>query len=259
MRAIAERVAGRVAAAQTPLVLTGAGMSAESGVPTFRDAQTGIWSRFDPDELATLEAFRRRPDVVFGWYLGRLRDVVSIEPHEGYAALVELERILGSLPIVTQNVDGLHGRAGSSDVTELHGSLSAFRCDGGGHPFPVEDVLALDVVGRDGRMSPPKCSSCGCLVRPGVIWFGELLPEQAMLRAEQLAVESDVVLLVGTSSVVYPAAGLPAIAQASGAFVIEINPEPTGFTVQSDLSWRARAGAALTEISRLVSSMKATL
>lgn len=258
MREPAEQAARVIAAARRPVVVTGAGMSAESGVPTFRDALTGLWSRFEPQELATPAAFRRQPDVVFGWYWERLNSTLSLLPHSGYTALVELERLLGALPIVTQNVDGFHGRAGSTDVIELHGSLRAFRCDREGHDFPIESVLALDGPDAGGLLEPPSCGICGGRIRPGVVWFGEMLPEVALRRAGRLARECDVMLLVGTSGVVYPAAGLPSLALARGATVVEINTEPTPFTGLVTIAIRSRAGDALTGISKLVSSMKVT-
>lgn len=258
MSTVAERVAEILVTARYPIVLTGAGMSAESGVPTFRDAMTGLWTRFDPHELATPEAFRRQPEVVFGWYVTRLRQVVAIDPHPGYQALVHLERLFGTLPIVTQNVDGLHRRAGSTDVTELHGSLLSFRCAAGHHAFPVEEVLVLAQVGGDGRLDPPVCASCGDLVRPNVVWFGEMLPEAAMTRAALLTEHCDVLLLVGTSSVVYPAAALPIRAQALGARVVEVNPAPTPFTRLANVAWQARAGDALPELAKQIVSMKAS-
>ncbi len=236
--------------ARRVLVLTGAGMSAESGVPTFRDAQTGLWARYDPQELATPEAFRRNPSRVFGWYASRLMVIRRVYPHAGYGALVRLgEMYPGALTVVTQNVDGLHTRAGTRDVIELHGSLEAFRCSRCRDPYPAAGVMQL--VEGGGEIAPPhlppppECSKCGNFVRPGVVWFGEMLPEGVLERAGQAAREADVALVIGTSSIVYPAAELPAIVAGRGGRVIEINLEATPLSPSADLHWQAAAGEAL--------------
>jgi NAD-dependent deacetylase len=226
------------------VVLTGAGMSAESGVPTFREAQTGLWARFNPEELATERAFRENPARVFGWYLHRLRAVRAAEPHAGYRALVHLDqRFRDGFCIVTQNVDGFHARAGSRDIVELHGSLEAFRCIECQLPFSVEQIEGLDDV--QAEMPPPTCHECGNLVRPGVVWFGESLPSAAIGRAWRAAEQADVALVVGTSSLVYPAANLPAVVSGRGGRVIEINPDETPLSPSADLYWGACAGEAL--------------
>jgi NAD-dependent deacetylase len=169
-------------------------MSQESGVPTFRDALTGLWSRYDPMELATPEAFRRNPARVFGWYLSRWRRVREVGPHAGHRALAELEGAFAELRVVTQNVDGLHRRAGSREIIELHGSLEAFRCVGG-HPYDIAQIEAL-APSEDTEVEPPVCQTCGALIRPGVVWFGEMLPPGAVEQAWQLVQESDVVLVI---------------------------------------------------------------
>lgn len=228
-------------------ILSGAGMSAESGVPTFRDALTGLWSNFDPKDLATESAFRQNPRRVFSWYLHRLAHVRRVEPHAGYRALVALERQKGATPIVTQNVDGLHRQAGSRNVIELHGSLTSFCCVDRRHPFPLDDVLKLVGVNSE-ELAPPRCRKCGSWIRPGVVWFGETLPADAITRAWKAVEDADVLLVIGTSAVVYPAADLPLYAKSKGTTVIEINPEPTSFTPFADVFWKATAGAALPEI-----------
>ncbi len=236
------RVAGRVTA------LTGAGMSQESGVPTFRDALTGLWSQYDPMELATPEAYRRNPARVFGWYLSRWRKARAVGPHGGHRALAELERAFEELIVVTQNVDGLHRRAGSGEVIELHGSLEAFRCFDGGHPYDIGHIEAL-APAADSEVEPPACETCGSPIRPGVVWFGEMLPPGAVERAWHLVQQSDAVLVIGTSSVVYPAAELPNVALAAGAKVIEINPQETPLTPRASLAWHATAAVALPELT----------
>ncbi len=230
--------------ARNVTVLTGAGMSSESGVPTFRDALTGLWAQYDPRELATPEAFARNPARVFGWYLSRWRRVRAVEPHSGHRALVALASLFEKFSIITQNVDGLHQRAGSQDVVELHGSLSLFRCAARGHPFDADDLDAL-ASGPEGDVQPPSCVVCGSPIRPAVVWFGEMLPPEAMSRATQAVTACQVLLVVGTSAVVYPAAELPQVAQAHGAKVIEVNPSHTPLSETADVWWPASAGAAL--------------
>ena len=175
-----EQLVERLRKARSVAVLTGAGVSAESGIPTFRDAQTGLWARYDPEELATEAAFRRYPARVFGWYAWRRRLVRAAAPHAGYHALVALERLVPELAIVTQNVDGLHGRAGSRRVLELHGSLDRFSCVDARHPFPADGIVEPEA---DTECEPPRCERCGSPVRPDVVWFGEMLPEDAMADA----------------------------------------------------------------------------
>ena len=198
-------------------VLTGAGMSAESGVPTFRDAQTGLWAKYDPLELATPEAFAANPERVWEWYQYRRELVLRAIPNDGHRALAELADLVSGLTIVTQNVDGLHTRAGSPDVIEFHGNLFVDRCFRSGQV--VEDV-------QPGSL--PYCRDCGAPIRPGVVWFGEAIPEDALERAFAAAGHCDAFVSVGTAAEVYPAAGLIHQARGNGAVVAEINPQPTG-------------------------------
>ncbi len=242
-----ERAVELLGGASRVVALTGAGMSEESGVPTFRDALTGLWSRYDPMELATPAAYRRNPARVFGWYLSRWRRVREVSPHAGHRALAELEDAFAELVVVTQNVDGLHCRAGSREIIELHGSLEAFRCVGG-HPYDIAGIEAL-APSEDSEVEPPVCETCDAPIRPGVVWFGEMLPPGAVERALHLVQESDVVLVVGTSSVVYPAAELPSVALAAGARVIEINPQETPLTPRATLAWQATAADALPQLA----------
>lgn len=199
-------------------VLTGAGISAESGIPTFRDALTGLWARFRPEDLATPEAFRRNPDLVWSWYRARRHALRAVEPNPGHLALVELARRVPELTLVTQNVDGLHARAGSRDVIELHGNITRLKCFERNHP-----------IERDpDSESVPRCGICGSAVRPDVVWFGELLPEASLRRAQEAARSCDLFLSVGTSNLVEPAASLPWIAAAAGAAVLVVNPSMEG-------------------------------
>jgi len=218
-------LAERVAQAERLLVLTGAGMSAESGVPTFREAQTGLWARFSPEELATPEAFAATPERVMDWYRWRRGLVAAAEPNAGHCALARRQRAHAGTSVVTQNVDGLHQRAGSVDVVELHGRLSHLRCERCSQslPWPEDDP--------GGLLAHP---GCGGRLRPDIVWFGEALPVEAWARAEALARAADVAIVVGTSGLVQPAASLPAIAQRAGAFVVEVNPQATPLSPQVD-------------------------
>lgn len=195
-------------------VLTGAGVSAESGIPTFREAQTGLWARFSPEELATPQAFRRNPRLVWEWYAWRRGLVAGAEPNAGHHALARLERLVPRLTLVTQNVDGLHARAGSAGPIELHGSLARSRCVAGCGVFTRWDEAADP---------PPPCPACGAHLRPDVVWFGEALPRAALERAWAAAEGCDLFLSVGTSGLVEPAASLPRAAYAAGAVVAVIN------------------------------------
>lgn len=224
-----------VHAAQNIFVLTGAGISAESGVPTFRDALTGLWARFDPEELATEEAYRRQPALVWQWYQHRRELVSAAKPNPAHYALAELAR-RKSVTLVTQNIDGLHQQAGSEHVVELHGNLFADKwLDGCGRCDTVPPVPG----------QPPHCALCGAMMRPGVVWFGEDLPRVARFRADHAAQHCDLCLVVGTSGLVYPAAALPGLAKEHGARVIVVNPQPSALDDTADLVLRAAAGECL--------------
>jgi NAD-dependent deacetylase len=241
---------GTLRNARKILVLTGAGMSAESGVPTFRDAQSGLWARFRPEDLATPHAFQAHPQVVWDWYAERRENLRQVVPHAGHFALVEMERYFETLLLVTQNVDGLHQRAGSSAVIELHGNITRSICSETGRP--IDDSWIRSKPGRP-PVSPHHPKG---LARPAVVWFGETLPAGTMNRATAAALECDVCFSIGTSSLVQPAATLPFIALNAGATVIEINPAPTSLTVMADFSLQATAAEALSAISIELASCK---
>ncbi|GIF04004.1 SIR2 family NAD-dependent protein deacylase [Actinoplanes siamensis] len=207
------------------VVFTGAGISAESGVPTFRDALTGLWSRFDAQSLATAQAFREDPDLVWGWYEWRRRIVQRVHPNQGHLAVARLATLVPQLTVITQNVDDLHERAGSASPVHLHGSLFAPRCATCARPAPLPSTP--DQSGEGRRVPPPRCAHCDGLIRPGVVWFGEQLPEPALETAARAASACDVLLTVGTSGLVYPAAEIPRLAARSGAAVLQVNPRPT--------------------------------
>ncbi len=220
-------------------VLTGAGMSAESGVPTFRDAQTGLWSRFDPVQLASPEGFRADPALVWRWYAWRRELVRQARPNAGHLALAQAQRRLERLCVVTQNVDGLHQRAGSAEVIELHGNIVRTRClDECGARFDLPDRLPAG--------EPPRCPACGSWLRPDVVWFGEALDAPTLLAAERACcAETEALLVVGTSGAVYPAAGLPRAARRAGRPVVLVNPDPSGIDDDADVLVRGTAGAVL--------------
>ena len=212
MTAELDRAASILKDANKVVVSTGAGMSRDSGVPTFRDAMTGLWARFDPHELANAQAFTARPARVFGWYVWRWNLVRKADPHAGYRALVRLEKAFDELLVVTQNVDGLHRKAGSSRIVELHGNIWRTRCIGvcpisENHEVPMPEI-------------PPRCGRCGELIRPDVVWFGEGLNHGDLEKAFGAAETCDAMIVVGTSAVVQPAASLPVAAKQGGADAI---------------------------------------
>lgn len=227
------------AQARRVTVLTGAGVSQESGVPTFRDAQTGLWAQYRPEDLATPEAFRRHPRLIWEWYAWRRQLVEAAQPNPAHRALARLEQGVESFQLITQNVDGLHQRAGSRNVIELHGNLTRTVCSEEGTHVSRWEVT--DAV-------PPRCPTCGGLLRPDVVWFGESLPVAAMEQALRASLECDVFLSVGTSTVVYPAASLPFEARRRGALVVEVNPVPTPLTDRAHYVLAGPAGTMLTEL-----------
>jgi NAD-dependent deacetylase len=224
-------------AAGAVCVLTGAGMSAESGIATFRDAQKGLWARFDPMQLASPEGFRANPALVWDWYAERRAKLREVQPNAGHHALAAFERQhRGRVAIVTQNVDDLHQRAGSREVIRLHGDLLKDQW--------LEPCLKQPACATSSAVpgSPPHCAGCGNRMRPGVVWFGEMLPQVAFAHAELLAESCEVMLVVGTSGAVYPAAGLARHARRSGATVIMLNPEPS--EIDGEAHWLLRGTAA---------------
>jgi len=247
-----ERAVRYLAGAERILVSTGAGMSRESGIPTFRDALEGLWAEYDPRELATEAGFRRNPRRVWSWYAMRRRGVQAARPHPGYHALVELEALVPTLTVVTQNIDGLHAIAGTADVIELHGNIRRVKCLAHGHP--CAGPLADD-AGEE-EADPPPCPVCGSPLRPDVVWFGEMLPEKEVERAWALASACHVLLLVGTSGTVWPAAELPYVAHRGGARVVEINPEPSELTSMVDVYLQGAAGTVLPSLVRALAQHK---
>jgi NAD-dependent deacetylase len=211
-----EAVVAMLRAARHVVVFTGAGVSAESGIPTFRDALTGLWERFDAAELASAEGFAADPGLVWGWYEWRRASVMRAQPNAAHRAIAALASKVPKLTLVTQNVDDLHERAGSEGVLHLHGSLFATRCLDCGRPASLASEVPDEPEGGR-RLVPPDCVHCGGCVRPGVVWFGEMLPDNVLKQAFAAARDCDVLLSIGTSSLVFPAAQIPIYATRAGA------------------------------------------
>jgi NAD-dependent deacetylase len=226
-------------AAKRVAVLTGSGISAESGIPTFREAQTGLWSKYDPEMLATPEAFARDPKLVWDWYSWRRQLISQASPNEGHRALVEMENLFEGFQLITQNVDGLHAMAGSSDVIELHGNIMRSKCN--------LDGTVVTVPGRSGE-GIPVCPRCGSNLRPDVVWFGESLPAVALNRALIASQTCDIFFSIGTASVVQPAASLVFEARRHGAVTVEINIEETVATPYFTYALRGSAAMILPQL-----------
>lgn len=225
-----------LAGAHRIAVFTGAGISAESGVPTFR-GEDGLWKKFRPEELANIDAFLRNPDLVWQWYQHRREVISSVRPNPGHLAIAAMDERYASCVVVTQNIDNLHRRAGSRTVHELHGNIERNYCLSCGYrPTPAE---------IEGLTAAPRCAKCGGLVRPDVVWFGELLPEEAWNASVLAAEAAEVFFSVGTSSVVYPAASLPQIARRAGAYLVEVNIERTDISPMADEVLLGKSGDIL--------------
>ena len=247
----------RLRSATAALAITGAGISAESGIPTFRAPGTGLWSQYRITDFATPDAWRRNPKLVWGWYTHRRRIARAAQPNPGHRALATLEAYYPDFTLATQNVDGLHTRAGSVRVAELHGNIHRFRCTA--ENIRVEwsdpeddDPAAMERLERGEGPEVPACPRCGALLRPDVVWFEEPLPDEPYQIAATAAAHADVCFVVGTSALVYPAAELPLLARRAGALVVEVNPEPTELTPHADLSLRGPAGVILPALAMLI-------
>lgn len=235
------------------VILTGAGVSKESGVPTFRDALEGMWERFNPEDLATPEAFLRNPTLVWEWYEHRRQMLAQVQPNPGHYALAALEGLLPEVIIVTQNVDGLHRAAGSTDVIELHGNLARHKCFDNCLGDPTLIDLSTLPAQTGTTALPPRCPHCGAFIRPDVVWFTESLPPLAIDRAFGLAQTCDVMLVVGTSGVVQPAASLPFYAKRMGdATIIDVNPLPDEIVPLADVFIQGPSGVVLPQVVQVV-------
>jgi NAD-dependent deacetylase len=241
------RIISALRSASRLVVFTGAGVSAESGIPTFRDKQIGLWENFDAAELATPEAFQRDPALVWGWYEWRLGLVAAAQPNAGHCAIAAMQSRVPHFTLITQNVDDLHERARSRDVLHLHGQLSAAYC--GDCRLPFSHPLALPGSSLGGsRIDPPRCSTCGGKVRPGVVWFGEPLPQAQWIAARQAAMNCEFFICCGTSALVQPAASLINIAIEAGATTLQVNPNPTDFDSAVTFAIRGPSGSVLPQL-----------
>ena len=222
------------------VVLTGAGVSAESGVPTFR-GQEGLWGKFKPEQLASMDAFMASPKIVWEWYNWRRQLMAQVQPNAGHLALVEMEKIFDKFALVTQNVDNLHAAAGSRSILELHGNIYRNKC--------VDCEALFDFEGDINPDSIPGCGLCGGKIRPDVVWFGEMLDPEIINTAFALSEEADVFFSVGTSALVHPAATLPVVAKNRGATLVEINVEKTDLTDLADFHFCGKSGEILLQLT----------
>jgi NAD-dependent deacetylase len=250
MEELIREAAGRLAGVRTLVILTGSGISRESGIATFRDPEEGLWARYDPMELATQEGYLRNPTLVWQWYEHRFGMVEKAAPNAGHLAIARLETLLPQVTVITQNIDGLHQAAGSRDVIELHGSFRRYRCLYGRHT----GLTRADFAGQS--EIPPKCPRCGSLLRPEVVWFGEMLPRAALERAFDLAESCDAMLVAGTSGEVQPAASLPLYATRRGVPVIDVNPDRDNIASVADIYLRGPGGSVLPQLIQAIQDLR---
>lgn len=235
----------KIKSAKSIVFFTGAGISAESGIATFR-GEDGIWNKLKPQELASFDAFMRNPDMVWEWYQYRRKIIHETKPNAGHFAMAEFEKLFEDVTVVTQNVDNLHRRAGSTNILELHGNIERNYCIDCREPYYIESD----------EESLPKCKFCGGLIRPDVVWFGEMLPQETFAKGEQAAAQSDICIIAGTSAVVYPAAYIPITAKNSGSYLVEINVEPTEISHLVNYSIIGKFGEVLPVILEAVNKIK---
>jgi len=239
-------VAGILRASKRLVVLTGAGVSKESGIPTFRDALDGLWAQYDPVRLATPRGFRQNPKLVWDWYQYRRGLIAQAQPNPGHLAIAALERYLPHVVVITQNIDGLHDKAGSTDVIPIHGDIQKDKCFANCQGDPT--WIDISTLAWDEDAGPPCCPHCGAYVRPAVVWFEETLPPRALERAISLSQRADVMLVVGTSGVVQPVASFPFMAAEAGATIIEVNPDRTPITAIAHWHLVGPSGGVLPQV-----------
>ena len=239
-----ESLAKRISSNSYIVFFTGAGVSAESGVPTFRSVD-GLWEKFKPEELANFNSFMKNPALVQAWYRHRAEIVNSVKPNRGHMAMADMESKVATCAVITQNVDNLHQRAGSKEVIELHGNILRNYC------IDCEVQFDGQFLIENGEST---LCTCGGLVRPDVVWFGEMLPANSFQIAEKHARKCDLFISVGTSGIVYPAAGLPGLAKSSGAFLVEINTEVTDLSFLMDVTFQGKSGEILPKLMPLLKS-----
>ncbi len=247
---LSDEIRHRLRQARRVVAFTGAGISKESGLDTFRDLG-GVWQQVRPEDMATPQAFRRQPAKVWQWYAARYSRASAVQPNPAHLALARWETLFPAFTLVTQNVDGLHQRAGSLNVLELHGTLREAKCDRCGRRRDMSEAVTASPD------EPPICT-CGGLFRPAVVWFGEMLPEAAMAAATEESAHCDLFFSIGTSGQVYPAAGLIELAHRQGACLIEINPEPTGHAGMAHLQIAAPAGEGLPVLTQEIERLRVT-
>jgi len=240
---IPETLIEKIKSANSILFFTGAGISAESGIDTFR-GKGGLWNKMSAQELASFDGFMKNPNLVWEWYQYRRKIVRETNPNAGHKTIADFEKHFDEVTVVTQNVDNLHKRAGSSNILELHGNIERNFCMDCKTFYGVEKFLESEEV--------PKCEKCGGMIRPDVVWFGEMLPQDIFAEAERKAAEADICFIVGTSAVVYPATYIPISAKEAGATLVEINIEPTNVSNQVDYSLMGKAGEVLPKIFELL-------
>jgi NAD-dependent deacetylase len=240
----AKKVAELIRNSKYAIAFTGAGISADSGVPTFR-GPGGLWQKYSPEELASPWGFARNPRLVWEWYVWRMEIIYKAKPNAAHYALAALERVGVLKAVITQNVDGLHQRAGSKKVIELHGNIWRVRCTRCGYKWVLDAPPPKDSL-------PLRCPRCGALARPDVVWFGEPLPEEALRRAFEEASRADLVLVIGTSGVVEPAGSIPVYAKERGAVLVNINPEPNRYADMADVSVFERAAPFFKRLATLL-------
>ena len=241
MEDLIQRAVGILARSTHLVVFTGSGVSRESGIATFREAQNGLWEQYDPHQLATVEGFMREPELVWEWYQHRFGLIDDVMPNPGHTAIAELEHILPRVVVITQNIDNLHQGAGSRDVIELHGNWRHYKCLKGHKGFIRSDFA-------DQRATPPRCPRCTSMLRPDVVWFGEKLPADALERAYAESGLCDAMLVVGTSGLVQPSASLPLYARERGSSIIEVNPNRSAITPIADVFLQGAAGHVLPQV-----------
>ncbi|MEL6526645.1 MAG: NAD-dependent deacylase [Chloroflexota bacterium] len=231
-------------------VFTGAGVSKESGVPTFRDAMEGLWAKYDPQELATPIAFMGNPKLVWDWYEWRRELVGGVAPNPGHHALAKLHKFKEQVFVITQNVDDLHEQAGSKNIVHLHGNIATHKCFDNCQGTPT--LIDITKLTYDKTTGPPDCPYCGAHVRPNVVWFGERLPADALYKAQSYSQQCDVMIVVGTSGLVSPAAELPRLAKKNGATIIEVNPDYSMITRFADIKLEAPSGVAMPKVIEIL-------
>lgn len=241
-----QKAAKLIQEARIVTILTGAGVSKESGVPTFRDALEGLWAQYDPAQLATPQAFKSNPKLVWDWYEWRRDLAGNVSPNPGHYALAKLQDYKPHTHIITQNVDDLHEQAGSKDVIHLHGNIATHKCFDNCQGVPT--LIDIESLEFDKEVGPPECPHCGAYMRPNVVWFGEALPSDELNKASQYSQVCDVMIVVGTSGMVSPASELPRIAKQSGAKIIEVNPDESMITRIADIKLEGGSGQMLPEV-----------